>query len=321
MKQAVHMARAIVLSLLLISFTTRVNSQNYSETSQWEVGIGLGPMVFLGDLGGSAGVGKTFLKDVDLPLVKLGKSIHVSYSAADFLAFRFALNHGVVEGDDAQAPNKGGPEVDRLQRNLSFKSNIWEAYLAAEVYPSVFFERYEGLAGKFRPYGVIGIGAYRFNPKAQDANGEWVELKPLRLEGQGMAEYPDRKPYSLIQMEVPMGIGFKYYIKDNMYLGLEVLHRKLFTDYVDDVSTGYIDPIHFDTYLSAQDAARARSLYYRGTYASAVSNPGNIQTFQRGDPKENDAFFTTLVRFGVQLNSQKGPGARARRQLRCPVYY
>ncbi|MBN8783195.1 MAG: hypothetical protein J0G98_09025 [Terrimonas ferruginea] len=320
MKQAVLMARAIVLPLLLISFATRVNSQNYSETSQWEVGIGLGPMVFLGDLGGSAGIGRSFVKDVDFPLIKLGKSIHVSYSPADFLAFRFALNQGVVEGNDAYAPNKGGPEVDRLQRNLSFKSNIWEAYLAAEVYPTVFIERYEGLAGKFRPYGVIGIGAFRFNPKAQ-LDGEWVELKPLRLEGQGMAEYPESKPYSLIQMEIPMGLGFKYYIKDNMYVGLEILHRKLFTDYVDDVSTGYIDPVHFSTYLSAQDAARANRLYYRGTYSSAVSNPGNIQTFQRGDPKDNDAFFTTLVRFGVQLNSQKGPGARARKQLRCPVYY
>jgi hypothetical protein len=320
MKQAVLMARAIVLPLLLISFATRVNSQNYSETSQWEVGLGLGPMVFLGDLGGSAGVGKTFLKDVDLPLIKLGKSIHVSYSPTDYLGFRFAINQGVVQGDDAQAPDKGGAEVDRLQRNLSFKSTIWEAYLAAEVYPTVFFERYEGLAGKFRPYGVIGIGAFHFNPKAK-LDGEWVELKPLRLEGQGMAEYPESKPYSLIQMEIPMGVGFKYYFKDNMYLGLEVLHRKLFTDYVDDVSTGYIDPIHFSTYLSAQDAARANRLYYRGTYSSAVTNPGNIQTFQRGDPKDKDAYFTTLIRFGVQLNSQKGPGARARRQLRCPVYY
>lgn len=320
MKQAVLMARAIVLPLLLISFATRVNSQNYSEKSQWEVGVGVGPMVFLGDLGGSAGIGTNFLKDVDLPLMKLATSFHVNYSPSEWLGFRFALNYGSVAGDDAQAPDKGGAEVYRKERNLSFKSNIWEAYVAAEVSPTVFFERFEGLQGKFRPYGVIGIGLFKFNPKAQ-LDGEWVELHPLRLEGQGMAEYPDRKPYSLIQMEVPMGVGFKYYFKDNMYLGLEILHRKLFTDYVDDVSTWYIDPIHFGTYLSPDQAAKANRLYYRGTYGSVISNPGNINNYQRGDSKDNDAFFSTLIRFGVQLNSQKGPGARARKQLRCPVYY
>ncbi|MDF2380274.1 hypothetical protein JMG10_02260 [Nostoc ellipsosporum NOK] len=320
MKQAVLMARAIVLPLLLISFATRVNSQNYSEKSRWEVGGGLGPMVFLGDLGGSAGIGTNFLKDVDLPLMKLSASFHVNYSPVEWLGFRFGLGYGSVAGDDAQAPDKGGDEVYRKERNLSFKSNIWEAYVAAEVSPTVFFERFEGLQGKLRPYGVIGIGAFKFNPKAQ-LDGQWIELHPLRLEGQGMAEYPDRKPYSLIQMEIPMGLGFKYYIKDNMYVGLEVLHRKLFTDYVDDVSTWYIDPVHFSTYLSGQDLANANRLYYRGYYGSVASNPGNINNYQRGDSKDNDAFFSTLVRFGVQLNSQKGPGARARRQLRCPVYY
>ena len=72
-----------------------------------------------------------------------------------------------------------------------------------------------------------------------------------------------------MQLEVPMGFGFKYYVKENMYVGLEVLHRQLFTDYIDDVSTSYVDPIVFANYLSPADAAKARRLYYRGTYASA----------------------------------------------------
>src|SRR4029079_12299790 len=113
-------------------------------------------------------------------------------------------------------------------RNLSFKTQILEGYLAAEIYPTVFFERYDGLQGKLRPYGVVGVGYYHFNPKAQDVNGQWVALQPLHLEGEGFAEYPDSKNYKLTQMEIPLGVGFKYYIKENMYVGLEVLHRKLF---------------------------------------------------------------------------------------------
>lgn len=308
--------------VLLISLNIPQSAQGQSLTTgngKFEFGLGIGPMFFLGDLGGSAGIGKPFVKDVDFPLTNLNKTLYLNYYPAEWLGFRFSLNHGVLKGDDTKAPDKGGPEVDRLQRNLSFKSSVLEAFVAAEIYPTVFFEQYDGLAGKLRPYGLIGVGMMKFNPKAQDIDGQWVELQPLRLEGQGMAEYPDRKQYKLIQKEIPMGVGLKYYLKDNLYVGVEVLHRQLFTDYIDDVSTGYIDPVLFDTYLPAADAARAKRLYYRGTYASAQSNPGLVQTFQRGDPTENDAFFSTIFRVGWRLNSTGD--SRARKQLRCPVFY
>ena len=187
---------------------------------KFEIGLGFGPMFFLGDLGGTAGIGRDFIKDLDFPLTTLSKSIYANYYPAEWIGFRLSLNHGVLKGDDAEAPNKGGAEVDRLQRNLSFKTSVLEAYLALEFYPTVFFEQYDGLAKKFRPYGIIGVGGFKFNPKAK-LDGQWVELQPLRLEGQGMTEYPSRKEYSLTQLEVPMGLGFKYYLKENMYVGIE----------------------------------------------------------------------------------------------------
>lgn len=324
MRTKFHAVRAIVLLLSLTIFTSRSNAQSIiSGDGSLEVGLGFGPMFFLGDLGGTAGEGRPFVKDVDFPLTKISKTLFVSYYPSDFLGFRFAINHGVLEGDDAEAPNKGGAEVDRLKRNLHFKSSVLEAYVAAEIYPTVFFEQYDGLAKKLRPYGVIGAGMFKFNPKARDINGEWVELKPLRLEGQGMAEYPNRKEYKLIQMEIPMGFGAKYYLKENMYVGLEVLHRKLFTDYVDDVSTGYIEPSLFNAYLSPADAAVAQRLYYRGTYQGAqgqVNRPDDVLGYQRGDPTENDAFFSTILKFGWRLNGND-PYSRSKRQMRCPVFY
>ncbi len=317
MRTSVLSVRFIVLLSALTIFSSRSFSQSIiTGNGKWEVGLGFGPMFFLGDLGGSAGIGKPFVKDLDFPLTKFSKNLYANYYPAEWLGFRLALNHGVLEGDDAQAPNKGGDEVDRLERNLSFKTSVLEAYIAAEIYPTVFFEKYDGLLGKFRPYGIVGFGMMKYNPKAQ-LDGQWVALKPLRLEGQGMAEYPDSKPYNLVQKEIPMGFGFKYYLKENFYIGLEVLHRQLFTDYIDDVSHNYyIDPIYFDSYLSAADAAKARRLYYRGTYANAQSRPG--PGFERGDPTENDAFFSTILRFGWRLG---GENAMQRRQLRCPVFY
>lgn len=309
-------ALACVLTISIPSFSQSITTGN----GKLEIGLGLGPMFFVGDLGGSAGVGRPFIKDLDMPLTKFSKGLYAVYYPSEWIGVRIAANHGVVEGDDAETPAKGGAEMDRLERNLSFKSSILEAYLALEISPTVFFEKFDGLVGKFRPYGVIGIGGYKFNPKAQ-LHGEWVELHPLRLEGQGMTAYPDRKEYSLMQLEVPMGFGFKYYLKENMFVGLEILHRQCFTDYIDDVSTGYIDVNHFNSYLSPQDASNASQLYYRGTYPGAQTNPNEIRTYQRGDPTENDAFFSTILRFGWRLNGSNTPNGRALRQLRCPTYY
>jgi hypothetical protein len=297
----------------------RSYSQSFSPgNGKVEIGGGLGPMFFLGDLGGAAGIGRPFVKDVDFPMTKISKSIFISYHPSEWLAFRFTANHGVIAGDDAKAPNKGGAEVDRLERNLSFKSSILEGSIAAEFYPTAFFEKYDGLFGKLRPYGVIGIGVFKYNPKAR-LNNEWIPLHPLRLEGQGMVEHPDVKEYKLVQKQIPMGIGVKYFLKDNMYIGLEVLHRQLFSDYIDDVSTGYIDPNLFDAYLPASQAALAKTLYYRGTYVGPNTRPNDLQTYQRGDPKDNDAFFSTLIRFGWRLNNDPNRGTR--KQLRCPVFY
>lgn len=296
----------------------RSNAQSIGgEIGRGEFAFGVGPMFFLGDLGGSAGEGKRFVKDLDFPLTKLAKSLYLSVYPSEFFGLRISLNHGTLEGDDAKAPNKGGAEVDRLKRNLSFKTSVLEGYIAAEIYPTVLFEKYDGLKGKLRPYGVIGIGVMKYNPKTL-YNGKWVELHPLRLEGQGMDEYPDSKPYKLVQREIPMGVGAKYYLSDKAYIGFEILHRQLFTDYIDDVSHDYyIDPINFDKYLPASQAAIAKDLYYRGTYSNGNTS-ANIQGFQRGNPNQNDAFFSTVFRFGVRLGGTDDP---AKRQLRCPVFY
>ena len=307
--------RILVLILSLNLFSFRSNSQSITTgNGKFEVGLGFGPMFFLGDLGGSAGIGRDFLKDVDFPLTKFSKMIYANYYPAEWLGFRLALNHGQLQGSDAEAPDKGGREISRIKRNLSFKSSLLEAYIAAEVYPTVFFERYDGLQGKLRPYGLIGVGAYKFNPKTQ-LNGQWVELQPLRLEGQGLI--PGKSEYKLTQAEIPMGLGFKYFIKENMYVGMELLHRQLFTDYVDDVSTTYPDPIIFNA-LPAADAAKARQLYYRGDELPAARLTPRVNE-QRGDPTDNDAFFSTILRFGWRIGNN--PNSNARKQMRCPVFF
>ena len=292
-------------------------SSHAQEPGKIEIGAGFGPLFFLGDLGGNMGKGSTLVKDVNFPVTNISKNLYVNVHPTEWLAFRLAFSTGMLEGADSLINDKGGAESYRKVRNLHFRSRMTELYAAAEIYPTVFFEQYDGLAGKLRPYGLIGVGVFKFNPQAlyyaPNGTSRWVNLAPLKTEGQGMSEHPNRKNYKLTQMEIPMGFGAKYYLSDNMYLGLEILHRKTFTDYVDDVSTSYINPDLFDKYLAPESAVVAKQVYYRGF--SAVSRPDNGE--QRGQQKNNDSFFSSILRFGFRF----GEGSNsAMNMMRCPKF-
>jgi hypothetical protein len=325
MRATVHYGRTFV-TVFLLSVSLLSHSQSVSfRDGKYEVGLGIGPSFFLGDLGGGRGIGKPFIKDLDVPLTSLSKGIYLNVYPAEWIGFRLAVNQSFLEGSDDEVNLSGGREFSRWRRNQYFQSKITEAYFGIELYPTTMLEGTDGLQGKFRPYGITGVGIFHFNPKGYyypDPNNtntkQLVELKPLRLEGQGMSQYPDRKEYKLTALEIPMGAGFKYYIKENTYIGIEILHRKTFTDYIDDVSTKYIDPIYFSQYLDPADVPVAYQLHNREPFRN-ITRPYIGR--QRGDPKEMDSYFTTILRFGWRLNGSEAPNRKALRQLRCPLYF
>jgi hypothetical protein len=278
------------------------------------LGITIGPSNFLGDLGGNLGKGRPGLKDNNIEKTKLTGGVHFSHYPKDWLGFRFAANFGTLSGDDAVINGKGGYEEARRARNLNFRSSFQEAILVAEVFPTVFLEEDPSdVWHKFRPYGVIGIGAFRFNPKGLDpGTGEWVALQPLRTEGQGMPGYPDRKPYKLIQMNVPMGIGLKYWVGENTTLGLEVIHRKTFTDYIDDVSTKYVSPQEFNQFFANDPAKAAMAIRLAN---KSGNNPNFAAGTKRGTPTQNDSYYTVGIKVGFRLGSNNGYS----NSMRCPV--
>ena len=327
MRTIVPSVRTFVLISVFLASTLQSKSQSITTgNGKIEVGLGIGPLFFLGDLGGNAGVGKRFIKDVNLPLTNIAKGAYVALYPAEWLGFRIAINQGRLEGYDSVVKDKGDAEYYRKKRNLQFRSPLLEAYAAVEIYPTVFMEQYDGLQGKLRPYIVGGVGVFKFKPQGKyytpDGRGTWVDLQPLHLEGQGMAEYPDRPNYKLMSLEIPVGVGFKYYIKENLFVGFEIMHRKSFSDYVDDVSTDYIDNTLFANYLSPAQAAVANQLYFReGFVPGGTTNRVPFIGEQRGNPKQNDSFFSSILRFGWRLNDSNSPNGRAARQMRCPSYY
>src|SRR5829696_7907978 len=162
MRTIVHSVRTFVLICVLLASVSKSFSQSITTgNGKIEVGFGFGPLFFLGDLGGNRGLGTRFVKDVNFPVTKLAKGLYANIYPAEWLGFRIAINHGRLEGCDSLIRTKGGDEEYRKQRNLQFQSTLWEAYAAIELYPTVFLERYDGLQGKLRPYGIVGGGMFK----------------------------------------------------------------------------------------------------------------------------------------------------------------
>jgi hypothetical protein len=322
MKQCLHslLRKCVFIATLLFALNIPSFSQLSSGT-YFDAGITVGPMGFLGDLGGNYGKGTGFVKDYNLKTTKLSYGIYATAYPAEWLGIRLALNFGGLNGSDANTNVKGGEEESRKNRNLDFRSNIQEAFIGGELYPTVFLENDPtDIQGRLRPYGIIGIGVFHFNPQGSytDPNTHttsWVNLRDLHTEGEGFPEYPDRKEYALTQLNIPMGIGVKYYFSNSVNISFEIIHRKTFTDYIDDVSTNFVDPSLFYKYLPAATAKIADEMSNKSPLRGqpGAYNVGD----KRGNPNQNDAYFTAGFKLGIRLGA--GSERQWRNSTRCPV--
>ena len=320
-------SKIFICFLLTVFFTTSVSAQllNFStENMRAEAGINFGPTFFLGDLGVNPNTFTSYAKTINDPINKFMKGAYVSIYPKEWLGIRLAFQYTYVEGDDKNIVTNGTTRNYRKERNLDFKSNMWEAYTAAEFYPIMFFKRSDkDYAPRLRPYIFAGIGVYHFNTQGSltDANGNitWHELHPLHTEGQGFPEYPNRKTYSLTQINIPGGAGVKYMLTEKVNIGLEFLYRKTFTDYIDDISTTYIEPSLFAKNLPVSDAIMAMRLYDK-----APNSAGRTATVtKRGNPDKNDTYFSFSVKLGIKIagNPDNDEENEASRSYKSPARF
>jgi hypothetical protein len=189
------------------------------------------------------------------------------------------LNYGVIRADDADSKNPF-----ELQRNLSFKSPIADGVMQFEFnfLPFVYGSKNQS----FTPYVFGGINFFYFNPQAL-YEGKWIPLRGLGTEGQFKGE-----EYYSVQGGLAYGMGLKWSITEVWSLNLELSARRLFTDYLDDVST---------VYPNMRDLFNAR-----GATAVALSDRSSPNTEglklgqkdrQRGDSRTRDMY--TFLGIGV----------------------
>ncbi len=299
-----------VVFLLMISIigTERASAQYYffddtyfDQPVLYEAGFSVNAMNCLTDLGGKKGIGKKFIKDLNTGYTHLSGGVFFSASYKNEFALRLEGTFGKISSNDNILLGITDIAKERFNRNLNFQSNISEVSLLLEVHPMYIFIDWPSRdqpPPRFSPYLVGGVGYFSFNPQTKIGN-RTIDLQKLHTEGQGFAEYPDRKEYKLNQLNIPLGFGVKYELGPLVNIRGEFLYRKTFTDYLDDLSTTYIDPALFDKYLTPQQAVNARYLYDRQLEPHAGVGG------KRGTETNNDGYFTFALKASVIIGRER----------------
>ena len=199
-------------------------------------------------------------------------------------------------------------------RNLSFSTSIKEASFSIET------SLLDLSTAHFTPYIYGSVSLYHFNPWAYDNNGKKVFLQPLSTEGQGLSQFPKQKPYKLTQLALGFGGGARYAINDNMNIGVEFSQRKTFTDYLDDVSSIYVD---YNTLMQAKGAKSVEMAFRGDELAGGQFYPGHGE--QRGTPSEMDWYYFFGINFEIRFSAftqlfkgWKAENSAAIHNTRCP---
>ncbi|HVG15748.1 MAG TPA: DUF6089 family protein [Chitinophagaceae bacterium] len=262
--------------------------------------------VHLGVFAGSGNYQGDLIDGIFIPkLTRFSLGIKGEYELKERLNLRAGLTFAQIAGNDRYSSKD-----DLKLRNLSFESNILEFHLGAEFHTFSIEEK------RWSPYLFGGLAVYHYNPYVLTTSNEKIFLQPLSTEGQGLSQYPDRKPYSLTQLALPFGGGVKFALTDNIRIGVETGWRKLFTDYLDDISTTYAD----ENDLRTGRSERAVQLAYRGDEVAGGNQNYPAKGAQRGGSEFKDWYyltgFTLTYRLGNGGLSGRGGGRKG--NYGCP---
>jgi len=277
----------ILALAVLICSCSQLKAQE-SVVQEGEFGIGLGGGHYFGDLNTRASLNRP----------KMAASVFFRKNLGNYIAVRLGASYAQLGYSDKY--NDFNKQM--FTRNLSFNSNVWELSLQGD------FNFFRFMPGEpdysFTPYITFGAGIFTYDPYAY-LRDEKILLRPLNTEGQGSTLYPDRKPYSSMAISIPFGGGIKYAFNDRINIGFEVLYRFTNTDYLDDVSTTYVDQAVFPP---NPDGSPSNALLLSDR-SYELGAPIGIPNRQRGNSKQNDHFVTAMFHVTFNLQSYKCPTA------------
>ena len=281
------MRLSAVFFAAIFFFTTNIHAQE-PIVQEGEFGIGVGAGHYFGDLNTRAKLNRP----------KIAAGIFFRKNFGNYIAARIVANYAQLGYSDTYNTHNDF----MLKRNLSFNTNVWELSLRGD------FNFFRFLPGdpefNFTPYVSLGLGVFSYDPYAY-LEGQKYFLRPLGTEGQGSSLYPDRKPYSSMAICFPVGVGIKYAFNERFNIGLEITHRFTTTDYLDDVSTTYVDPAVFPPLPDGSPSPG----FLLSDRSYELGTPIGIKGRQRGVETNKDQFITAMIYFSFNLQSYKCPSA------------
>ncbi|TRX50436.1 outer membrane beta-barrel protein [Fulvivirga sp. M361] len=168
-------------------------------SQETEIGFGIGGFKYSGDLS----------RGINLKSITPAGTVFFRNNLSNAVSFRVGLTAGQMAASDDKTP------IDPFaqQRDASFDIFVFEASTVFEYH---FLKwRQEHTLIRWTPYLFGGLAIFG-----------------LSGEGDKPAEY------SNIQPAIPFGLGIKYILNPKWYMGVEFGARKIFFDYLDNVSEG-----------------------------------------------------------------------------------
>jgi hypothetical protein len=271
MKQIFTHTLALVLALSLVA--SDASAQQFSKRKQYNsVGVTLTAMNYFGDI----------TPEPSIPSLRFGATRWnfggtFTHRFTPRISARAGLTYGQITGDDSKAADQNDSEGRyRYNRNMNFRNNIAELS-AVGIFDLIPNRNNYIKRPDLVPYLLAGVAGYVGNPKGKYTDGNFVELQPLRTEGVA---------YNRAGIAIPFGAGARYKLNKSFDLGFEIIFRKTFSDYLDDVSTVYVDK---------SKLSPGAGQYFGG--GNVISTDGEFTNFngpgiQRGKSNEDDWYVT-----------------------------
>ncbi len=277
---------------------------NGSAQYAWDFGMHLGGANYLGEMGGTDQPRRDFVWDMKLSQTRWAVGGFARRKLNRMISLNAGLLYLRIQGADELSTYR-----PRRGRNLNFRNDMFELYLRPEF--TIFQDNDLGGRGRyrldFRLFGYAGIAAFYHNPKGQiNREGDFYALQPLTTE---------LVDYSRIGMSIPVGVGFHFTQRRRHRFGMDLGWRTTFTDYLDDVSTTYKNPLD----LPGGPGELADLLADQSSYAYALDptlpKPENYGYWDsegpsikkenvRGDPTHNDSYLTLTLTYSYVLRGQ-----------------
>ncbi len=178
------------------------------------------------------------------------------------------------------------------KRNLSFRSGNIEV-AATGIYEFFSYNKFFNQRPLFNPYLYAGVGFTYFTPRTE-LDGKWYSLPKYATEG---------VTYNQLAFMIPYGFGVQMALANTLDVSFEFGIRKTFTDYLDDVSTVYIDNAKLASKepIAAQLADRTSDLGIPPTYDSDDGVHWNAG-HKRGNPDRKDSYIVIAAKLEYTIN-------------------